>query len=125
MICNALYKTLGMDRKIRFGIRLKALRKQRNLTQEQLAELIDRSVDAISKMERGITLPSLETLMRLSEKLHVSMKDLVDPIDDTRDMDHKWLEMETTLVETVRSLDKSNLAMAIELLKILKQHQKG
>lgn len=113
-----------MDRKIRFGIRLKALRKQRGLTQEQLAELIDRSVDAISKMERGITLPSLETLMRLNEKLHVSMKDLVDPIDDGRNMDHKWLEMETILVETVRSLDRSSLAMAIELLKILKLHQK-
>lgn len=113
-----------MNRKIRFGIRLKALRRQRNITQERLAELIDRSVDAISKMERGITLPNLETLMRLGEKLHVPLKDLVDPIDDLQDMDRERVEMETALIETMRSMDKRGLSIAMELVRVLVRHIK-
>ena len=114
-----------MNRKVRFGLRLKALRRQRELTQEQLAELIDRSVDAISKMERGQTLPNLETLMRLSEKLGVPLKDLVDPIDDSRKMDKERLELEASLIETIRSLNSRVLAVAADVLRVLAKHGKA
>ena len=58
-----------MELRKKFGNRLKQLRKYRGLTQEQLAERLDLSVEMVSFMERGIHAPSFETLGRLSEVL--------------------------------------------------------
>lgn len=65
-----------------FGIRLKALRKSRDLTQEELAEKIERSVDAISALERGHSYPNFETLFGLASALEIPIKDLFDLGDD-------------------------------------------
>lgn len=53
------------------GIRIRAFRKQRGLTQERLAEIVERTPDSISQIERGINLPKFETLWRLAEALEV------------------------------------------------------
>ncbi len=60
----------------KFGRRLRYLRRDRNLTQEQLAELTGRSVNAISMLERGLTSPSLETVVKLAQALHVDVGEL-------------------------------------------------
>jgi len=54
-----------------FGSRLKGIRAERQLTQEQFAELLGMSVDFLSLIERGINAPSFETLEQISEKLSV------------------------------------------------------
>jgi len=59
------------DLKIRFGKRLRKFRRNKDLTQEQLAELVGISVDFVSNMERGINGPSFETLQKLAEALEV------------------------------------------------------
>ena len=64
--------------RIKFGQRLRYLRRQRDLTQEQLAELVGISVEFLSNMERGINAPSFETLEQLAMSLNVSVKDLFD-----------------------------------------------
>jgi len=48
------------------------------MTQEQLAEATNLSVDFISLMERGSRAPSFTTLERLSEVLDVPVKELFD-----------------------------------------------
>jgi transcriptional regulator with XRE-family HTH domain len=48
-----------------FGNRLKAIRLDRELTQEEFAELVGVSVDFLSLIERGINSPSFEVLDRL------------------------------------------------------------
>ena len=121
---HAQDKTLGMDRKHRFGVRLKALRAQRGLSQEELAAAIDRSVDALSKIERGVTLPSLETLCRLGESLSVPLADLVEPIDSSGRHDPELLILETKISDIVRSLDKPTLSVALEQLQALARHHK-
>jgi len=50
-----------------FAKRLQIERRERGLTQEQLAEKIGRSVDLVSRLERATTGPSVETLALLSE----------------------------------------------------------
>ncbi len=60
-----------------FGKRLRYLRRDRDLTQEQLAELIDLSVNAISLLERGRTSPSFETLVKLAKALNVDVGELL------------------------------------------------
>lgn len=54
-----------------FGRRLRASRKERRLTQDQLAEAISMSVDMIGRLERGTAQPSFETLARLCSALDV------------------------------------------------------
>ena len=57
------------------ALRIKTLRKRRKMTQEQLAEKIERTVDAVSQLERGMSLPSFETLERLSAALDVPVRE--------------------------------------------------
>ncbi|MFO5439508.1 MAG: helix-turn-helix domain-containing protein, partial [Dolichospermum sp.] len=54
-----------------FGDRVQALRKERGITQEQLAEHIDKSVEHISYIERGERAPSFETILDIAEALKV------------------------------------------------------
>jgi transcriptional regulator with XRE-family HTH domain len=61
-----------------FAERLKTLRIEKQLTQEQLAKLTGLSTSFISSMERGINAPSFETLESLAKALDVPAKDLFD-----------------------------------------------
>lgn len=54
------------------GLRIKNCRKQKHLTQEALAELLDVSPHYIYELERGIKTMSLYTLHDLSRCLEVS-----------------------------------------------------
>lgn len=62
----------------RFGIRLKSIRLERKLTQEQFAELVGISVDFLSLIERGINAPSFEVLERMAAKLDLQVRELFD-----------------------------------------------
>ena len=54
------------------GDRIREARKNSKLTQEQLAEKLDLSVEFISNIERGLKLPSLQVFTKLIEILNVS-----------------------------------------------------
>ena len=60
--------------KTQFGKRLRDLRRQKNMTQEQLAEKALISVDFLSLIERGINAPSFDTLEKLAIALDVRVK---------------------------------------------------
>ena len=57
---------------IEVGEQIRAAREQARLTQEQLAEAIDVSVQFVSDLERGVVGVSLSTLRRLCTVLGVS-----------------------------------------------------
>lgn len=65
-----------MDVKKSFGEKVKRLRKKRNLTQEQLAEMIDISPRNLSKIEVGDCFVKAETLERLLIALNISTEEL-------------------------------------------------
>lgn len=54
-----------------FGQRLKFLRKSRNLTQVQLAEMTGLNVATIKRIERRGQRPSLPTVEKIADKLNV------------------------------------------------------
>ena len=56
-----------------FGLRIKALRKRRNLTQVQLGNKIGVKKDSISSYENNTKRPSTEHLKKLAIVLHVSV----------------------------------------------------
>lgn len=59
--------------------RLRAVRNSAGRTQEWLAESIGLSVEMVSRIERGRTLPSVETLIRLCTALSCTPNDLLLP----------------------------------------------
>ena len=61
-----------------FAKRLKTLRIEKQLTQEELAEITGLSTSFISSMERGINAASFETLESLAKALDVPVRDLFD-----------------------------------------------
>jgi transcriptional regulator with XRE-family HTH domain len=62
--------------RVRFGRKLKYLRKKIDLTQEQLAEKTGLSVDFVGMIERGERAPSFETLETLAKVLKTKVSDL-------------------------------------------------
>jgi transcriptional regulator with XRE-family HTH domain len=62
-----------------FGQHLRALRRQRKLTQEALAERADLGVNIVGRLERAIIAPGLVTILKLSVALGVAAKELLDP----------------------------------------------
>lgn len=109
-----------MNKKRQIGLRLRAFRLERQLTQEQLAEVIDRSVETISNLERGVSLPNEATLHRLAQKLDVTLDDLLKeraasssskrPIDYYR------------AAEVLKLLDEKKLKLAYKLLKAIAEN---
>ena len=61
-----------------FAENLKQLRKEKQLSQEELAEILDVSRQAVSKWEQGIGYPEVEKLLLLSSKLHISLDSLME-----------------------------------------------
>lgn len=60
----------------KFGLRLRAIRSARKMSQEQFAELLDISVDFLSLIERGINVPSFENLETFSAQLGIPVSEL-------------------------------------------------
>ena len=58
--------------KLTMGDRIKEARKKNGLTQEQLAERLDVSVEFVGQIERGLKLPSMQVFIKIIEALNVS-----------------------------------------------------
>ncbi len=67
------------------GERLKNLRKERNLSQEQLAEKLNVSRQAVSKWESNKTCPDIDNLILLRNIFNITLDDLI--IDKTKNKD--------------------------------------
>ena len=67
-----------LEAKLRFGKRVKELRRERKLTQAQLAERVELSINYISQIETGEASPTFETIVKLASGLDVELKELFD-----------------------------------------------
>lgn len=71
---------------------LKALRKEKNLTQEQLAEILYVSGKTVSRWETGANMPDLSVLIQLAEFYEVEVKEILDGERKEQTMDHDLKE---------------------------------
>ena len=60
---------------MKIGAKLKELRVQKSLTQEELADRTELSKGFISQLERDLTSPSIATLMDILQVLGTDLKD--------------------------------------------------
>ena len=105
-----------MRQKRQLGLRMRAYRLERRLTQEQLAEKLGRSVETISNLERGLSRPSDATLHRLARALEVSIDDLLLE-RASRSKGHPIEFFQAT--ELLGMLDERKLRLALAILKAI------
>lgn len=71
----------------KIGAFLKELRKEKNITQEQLADDMRVSRRTVSRWETGSNMPDLDILIDLSEYYNVDLKDILNGQRKSEDMD--------------------------------------
>ena len=62
----------------KIGIFLKELRKQKGLTQQQFAEIVNVSNRTVSRWENGNNLPDLDILIEISDYYEIDLRELLD-----------------------------------------------
>lgn len=115
-----------MELKKAVGLRIRALRRGKGLTQQKLAERVERSVEAIRAFERGASAPSFETLERLTRALEVPARDFFDFGSDGDDIQVDRLGSMDIVLNAARRLDKDGLELAATMLETLaEQRERG
>lgn len=101
-----------LDTKKYLGARIQEIRKQKNLKQAELAELIDIDSKHMSKIECGRCYPSFELLDRIALKLNV-------PISNFLETEH--LQTKEKLLEEIvcklKNADENKFRTAYKILK--------
>lgn len=95
-----------------FDKKLKELRKRKNISQDELADLIGVHKSHVSRYERGLAMPSIEVAQKIAEVLEVSIDDLVT---DGISIGGKDREL-AKLFEKVAILDEQKKMVVKELI---------
>lgn len=101
-----------MQLKILLGKRVRELRKNKKMTQETLAEMVDIDYKNIGKIEMGQNYPSALTLEKIAEALEVEEKDLFEfnHLQEPKDL-------EKEIVKIFRHQTKENQKLIYKLIK--------
>lgn len=105
-----------------FGLFLSKTRKAQGLTQAVLAEQLHVTVQAVSRWERGVGLPDINTLEPLADALGLSLADLMhcrDPRDTTAPASEPTLEDFMTMLRRPHPIDWHSVRLALLALSVL------
>lgn len=100
--------------------RIKTARKLAGLTQEQLAEQIDISTNAVAKLENNLMTASLQTLVNIANVLHMDINDLLceeRPAEEESSQD-------AFLCGLIRGLSSADKDFIIHVINGMKLYQK-
>ncbi len=82
------------------------------MTQEQLADLVRIDPRHMSRLERGVYFPSLDTLELIAQSFGVLLKDLfVFPEDETPEM------LRTRLIQAIGIMDEQELRRVAKVIR--------
>ncbi len=99
-----------------FADKLRLLRKERGLSQEEFAELIGVSRQAVGKWENDASYPEVETLIEISRKLNVSLDMLFSDETGFRPKDEeRKIPMEFQGKIRITSHDKMATVMCVDV----------
>ncbi len=101
-----------MDTRQKLGRRIKELRKQAGMTQEALADLANIAPRHLSRLERGIHFPSLDTLELIALSVRAPLREFFTfPEDETPDM------RRNRLMQTLSLMDDSELRRIEKIIR--------
>ena len=95
---------------------LKFLRKSHSYTQDDLAQHLDISRQAVSKWETGVAIPDLEVLLKISRLYDITINDILEPqIQPQRITDFEQISTisEKELKEVLKQFDADSLVTAL------------
>lgn len=99
-----------MINKTNIGKIIQKLRKDKNLTQEELAEKIDLSANYLSKVERGLSVLNVEVFLKMADVLNFTLDDFGVNTDSRID------ETKKELVKRILSSSEKEIKAYTELL---------
>lgn len=105
--------TKKLDHAILLGRKISEARRAKKISQERLAELLDKHVTYISQLERGEKTPSLETLLTLAKTLEVSPAFLLDVPE------YKVTKETADLLMICSKATRKEVEIATDVLKVL------
>lgn len=105
------------------GLRVKAMRENASLTQEDLAGICDVSWRTISNLERGLVVPDLLMLCKIAAKFNVGIDDMLQ-LDYKAHKSTSRLEKESMIIEKIRNTDDRLLGYIADQLDLLLKHFK-
>ena len=82
----------------KIGEFLKELRKQKGLTQEQFAEIVNVSNRTVSRWENGNNLPDLDILIEISDYYEIDLREL---LNGEKKGEKMYKEVEETVLKAV------------------------
>ena len=106
-----------MDQK-KVGSFLRELRKEKQLTQEQLAERFGVTSRSVSRWETGSNMPDLSILVELADFYDVDNKDIIDGERKGEDMNKEEKER-LQLVADYAETEKNTLLMRLRIFSIV------
>jgi transcriptional regulator with XRE-family HTH domain len=110
---------LNLNKKL-LGKRIKQARENRKLTQEKLAEIIGVSTVYVSHLEIGSKLPSLETLVKISNSLDISVDYLL-----SNDVNTAKEYLESDLAKLVKDCSSNDMNLIITIVKAIVENKKS
>jgi len=108
---------MGPQLKQYIGSQVSLARRRAKLTQEQVAEQIQRTVEAVSNIERGKSLPTLVTLTRLAKVLKIPLRDFFPDEQYDTGKSAKRIKLEQQLALIGADLSDTDLELAIRQLE--------
>lgn len=106
-----------MDQK-KVGSFLRELRKEKQLTQEQLAERFGVTNRSVSRWETGSNMPDLSILVELADFYDVDIRDIIDGERKGEDMNKEEKER-LQLVADYAETEKNTLLMRLRIISIV------
>ena len=100
-----------MDQK-KIGAFLKELRREKNLTQEELAEKLGVSNRSVSRWENGVTMPDFDLLIELADFYETDVREILDGERSGTGMEARYKE-ELLLVADYTNQEKRRLTLAV------------
>ncbi len=97
------------------GTKIAKLRKEQNMTQQELANKLNITDKAVSKWERGLSYPDITSISKLAKILNVDSKELIDLCTN----ENPYKENQDILIDTILIVIPFALSIALITLSII------
>lgn len=108
------------------GENISNLRRKAEMTQEDLSIKMNVTAQAVSKWETGISLPDIETLIRLAEIFGVSLDELVNGkghITEVKSADSEKIEKRILLISV--NENETSITVRVPVALLIKAEESG
>ncbi|MDA8447877.1 helix-turn-helix domain-containing protein [Paracidovorax valerianellae] len=100
------------------GASIRARRLSAGMSQDQLAERLEVGPEAVSRMERGVVMPTIPRLVELANVLNCPVEAFIPTASgSTQSGAHE-------IAQLLQALDKNNMKFVVEIVQKLTSHLK-